>query len=286
MWTLPAKTHHSLTKAENGGYWSLGRDIWPSSKEPERFPPFSSVRVNVKNARWIQEDTIMRISETGNILEEVSIPVAMRDSGLLPLLTAPDTNRTELVHANKLTELSQNIADAYPLFEAGDLLISMRNRNLVMVLDGEDHTVKWHQVGPWLKQHDPEFRQDGRISIFNNNVFHVDGYTNGQTNLDAPLSSNITLVDPVTGETEVRFGERPGQEMLSVIRGQHELLPDDGMIITEFDAGRVLEVNGANEIIWEYVNRFDDEFVGEITNADVFPRTYFNRGLPSTDSCE
>lgn len=289
MWTIADDTHHSLTRAEQGGYWLLGRFVWSPSEEPGRFPPFSTAG----NQEAIQEDTIMRVSDTGEILEEVSIPVLMRDSGLLPLLTATGDSfdlqnggRSELVHANKLTELPQSLADAYPLFDAGDLAISMRELNLVMVLDGETRAVKWHQVGPWLRQHDPEFRPDGRISIFNNNVFKTASYRGGQTDIDSPFATNIILVDPVTNETEVRFGERQGQEMLSVIRGQHELLPDDGMIITEFDAGRVLEVDASGQIVWEYVNRYDDDHVGEIRNADVIPRTYFNGSLPSTASCE
>ena len=78
-------------------------------------------------------------------------------------------------------------------------------------------------------------------------------------------------MDPGTGETEVVFGEAPGQEMLSVLRGDHQLLDDGGMLITEFDAGRVLQVDGDGQIVWEYVNRYDDAFVGEITNASVHP---------------
>jgi len=82
-------------------------------------------------------------------------------------------------------------------------------------------------------------------------------------------------VDPVSDETEVLFGEKPGQEMLSVIRGQHEILEDGGMLITEFDAGRVLQVDEDGEIVWEYVNKYNDEFVGEITNAAIFSPDYF-----------
>ncbi|MEM1236484.1 MAG: arylsulfotransferase family protein [Pseudomonadota bacterium] len=287
QWALSQKTHHSLTRAEQGGYWALGRYKWTPADEPERFPPFSSVP---GDTRFIHEDTIVLLSETGEVLEEVSIPVLMRESGLLPLLTATGDNftdydggRRELVHANKLTELPENLADAFPLFSAGDLAISMRELNLVMVLDGETRAVKWHQIGPWLRQHDPEFRPDGRISIFNNNVFR-NAYTGGQTNLDVPFTTNIILVDPTTNETEIRYGG-PGQEMLSVIRGQHELLPNDGILITEFDAGRVIEIDASDEVVWEYVNRYDDALVGEIANASVFPRSYFEGGVPTPGSC-
>jgi len=288
MWAIAEPTHHSLVRAEEGGYWILSRVYWPPAENPDRFPPFSLA----DNQDTIEEDTLLRVSDDGEILKEISIPVLMREGGLLPVLTATgevfsqdNGGRSELVHANKATELSQSLADAFPLFEAGDLAISMRALNLVMVLDGETKAVKWHQVGPWLRQHDPEFRRDGRISIFNNNVFR-NVYVAGQTDLSSPFVTNIISIDPVTNETEVIFGEQPGQEMLSVIRGDHELLPDNGMIITEFDAGRVLEVDDSGQIVWEYVNRYSDDHVGEIRNSNVFPMGYFNEHFPRSVTCK
>lgn len=279
IWRLPEQTHHSLVPAEAGGYWALGRDRWLRSDHPGRLEPLST------NAPYptILEDTLLRVSEDGEVLEERSIPELMRENGLEAVLTAsegisfPLTERLtgwEIVHANKATELSSELAAAFPQFSAGDLAISLRGRNLVFVLDPDTGEVKWHQIGPWLRQHDPEFRPDGRLSIFNNNVY-ITAYENEQTILSTPFTTNIMAVDPESGETEVVFGEAPGQEMLAVLRGDHELLADDGMLITEFDGGRVLQVDADGEIVWEYVNHYDDDFVGEITNASIHPAEYF-----------
>lgn len=288
VWAVDEYTHHSVTRAEKGGYWVLGRTLWEPSHEPDRFRPFSATL----STGTIKEDTILRISEDGEILERTSIPELMREGGLLPILTATGSSfdagsvgPDEPVHANKIAELSSRFSDSFPLFRAGDLMISMRELNFIMVIDRETHAVKWHQTGPWLRQHDPEFRSDGRISVFNNNTFST-AYKNRRTDLSTPFSTNIILVDPATSETEVRFGESTGQEMLSVIRGQHELLPDGGMIITEFDGGRVIEVDGSGMIVWEYVNQFNDQYVGEITNADLFPRNFFGNNLAGFDTCQ
>jgi len=277
QWTVPQKAHHSIIEAAAGGYWLLGRYEWQSGNFPDRFPPFTTPESN----KTIREDTLIRLNEEGDILEEVSIPELMRDAGLLPLLTAdgrvftlPRAGRYELVHSNKVTELSSDMADAFPLFETGDLAISMRQLNLVMVIDPDTKAVKWHQTGPWLRQHDPEFRPDGRISIFNNNAFST-AYKDKQVIQTTPLTTNIIVVDPVTGDTEVIFGEAPGEEMLSVVRGDHQVLSDGGVLITEFDSGRVLQVSADREIVWEFVNEYDETFVGEITNALVYPADYF-----------
>lgn len=60
------------------------------------------------------------------------------------------------------------MADSYPLFEAGDLLISMRNLDLVLVLDPEARTIRWHREDPWIQQHDPDFVRFGGIGILEN----------------------------------------------------------------------------------------------------------------------
>ena len=283
LWRINKPTHHSIVPAETGGYWLLGRDRWLASEHPDRFPPFSTSATE----QYILEDTLLRVSRTGKVMEEHSIPQLMRDNGFEALLTATGdsfgvksfgmkkaAHRVELVHANKVAELPSAIADAFPLFAAGDIAVSMRGLNLVMVLDPITKTVKWHQTGPWLRQHDPEFRADGRLSIFNNNVYRT-AYVGDQTVPGTPPTTNIIAVDPVSREIEVIFGERPGQEMLSVIRGQHEIVSNNRLLITEFDAGRVREVDADGRILWEYVNFYNENFVGEISNAAVFPAEYF-----------
>ncbi|MDC1499057.1 arylsulfotransferase family protein [Amylibacter sp.] len=276
-WTIGTPGHHSLIEREDGGYLALGRDVWSVSENPDRFPPYSILNES------LQEDTLLWISDTGEITREASIPQLMNDSGLEAVLTAGSNYGPELVHANKVSELTSAYAVAYPLFNAGDLAISIRNHNLVLIIDSTTLAVKWHQIGPWLKQHDTEFRSDGRLSVFNNNTY-ITGYKDKQTDLTTAQTTNIIAMDPTTRVTEILFGEKPGQEMLSVIRGQHELLPNDGILITEFDAGRVIEVNSDREIVWEYVNEYDEEFVGEVTNADVYPAGYFETDLPTCQS--
>ena len=273
LWTVNKRTHHTVVAAEAGGYWLAGRDLWWAKDDPDRLPPFSQTEENYE----IGEDTILRLSEGGEVLEEYSVPALLRENGLEPLLTSNVRilPRPELVHVNKVAELSSEMSASFPLFKAGDLLVSLRNMNLVMVIDPATKRVKWKQVGPWLRQHDPEFRPDGKISIFDNNGYRTGYDSHGQTILDRPHVTNIIAVDPATHETETLYGLKPGQEMLSVVRGQHEILENGGMLITEFDAGRVFEVDASGNILWSYVNQYDEDHVGEITNAVLYRPGYF-----------
>ncbi len=277
LWTLDEKTHHSVEFASGGGYWILGRDEWDAREDPQRLAPFSQF----VTMRTVEEDHILLVSETGTVIERRSLPAILYDSGLESVVTAGrgfwgGYAEGELVHANEITELSSELSAAFPMFEAGDLAVSMRGLNLIVVIDRKTWRVKWHQTGPWIRQHDPEFRPDGTISVFNNNTYIIGYDGNRQVLLESPWKTNIMTVDPESRRTRVVYGNRTGQEMLSVIRGQHEILPDGGMLIVEFDAGRVLEVDRDGSTVWEYVNRYDEDHVGEISNARLYPMGHFD----------
>lgn len=277
VWTLAHSTHHSIEFAEGGGYWVPGRR-YVSGAGTEDFPPFT--RMNTDQA--IDDQLILRVTEDGVIAEQISVARILYDNGLEPVMTASGNSfksngnwDRELVHLNKIGELPSSLADAFQGFEAGDLVLSLRQYNLVLVVDPDDWRVKWHQTGPWRRQHDPEFNPNGTITVFNNNTYRLELGEGGRSNPATPRVSNIMRVDPATGRTEVVYGERAGQEFQSVIRGKLDLTPEGGLLITEFEAGRVFEVDGQGRIVWEYINRYDAEQVLEMTEARLYATSYF-----------
>ena len=272
VWTLAHMTHHSVETAEAGGYWIAGRRTL-SGSAAKGFPPFPD--------QTYSEDLILNVTEDGAIARQVSIPRILYDNGLEPIMTATGHffhrgwSNDELTHLNKIGELPSALADAFKGFEAGDLVVSLRHRNLVLVVDPDDWRVKWHQTGPWRRQHDPEFNPDGTISVFNNNVYSTKTDQNGRSNLATWRGSNIIKIDPATGRTEVVYGNRAGQEFLTVLKGKQDPTPEGGIFITEPDAGRAFEVDARGRTVWEYINRYDAEQVLEMTGARLYPSSYF-----------
>jgi hypothetical protein len=283
VWTLPSITHHSVERSEQGGFWVPGTRIHMESTK-SNFPPFRLP---------FSEDTILRISEDGEIMREISVPGLFYRSGLDSLLTATGHKFTEdmgwdneIVHLNKIAELSSKLADKFPLFETGDLLLSIRELNLVMVVDPESETIKWWQIGPWLRQHDPEFKDDGMLTVFNNNIYRTAFGAKDKEKISpvtAPRISNIVEINPETRQYSVLYGGTADQELLTIIRGKHENTTDGGLLITEFEGGRVVETDTNGHIVWEYVNRHDSNLVAEITEARVYSHDYFTT---SNWSCE
>lgn len=276
-WTLEHPTHHSIERAADGGYWIPGRAYIPNEAR-DAYPPFTWARTNGS----IADDLILRVSEEGQIIGSKSITEMLYENGLEALMTATGYSFSsgttwdgELVHANKIGELPFAMAAAFPGFAPGDLLLSLRQYNLILVVDPVTWEVKWHQTGPWLRQHDPEFLPDGTITVFNNNAYKVELGPKGRVNPNAPKDSNIVQVNPTTGETWVAYGDGEGETFSSVVRGKHEVMPGGGFLITEFEAGRVFQTDAEGEIVWEYINRYDDEEVLEMTEARVYPAGYF-----------
>ena len=263
-WTVNQVTHHSVERADDGSFWSLGRHQHRAGSVSP-FPPFETP---------YSEDTIINVSEEGDILLELSVPKMLYDAGLEAVMTSTGGNMSqgeawdnELVHTNKVTPLPAAIADDFLLFEAGDLAISMRKLNLVIVVDPQDGKVKWWHTGPWLRQHDPEFKAGGTIVVFNNNAYFRPP--------SAETHSQIVEIDPVTNEASVLYGNSTDQKMLTIIRGKVDVNEGGRLLITEFEAGRAFEVDKTGKVIWDYINRYDADRVAEITEARSYPSDYF-----------
>jgi len=278
-WTLQHPTHHSVEISETGGYWIPGRTYYDAIDQ-EKFPPFTKYYAAKKE---YAEDLILKVSESGEILLSKSVPEIFYENNLLGPLTAIGddfdsfpSHDYELLHLNKIGELSAAIADDFPQFPAGSLVLSLREHNLITVVDPTDWRILWYQVGPWIRQHDPEFNPGGTLTIFNNNAYRYGLGSFGWHNIDGPKVSNVISIDPVTRETSVLFGAPAQGEMLTHIRGKHELTPSGGYIMTEFEGGRAIEIDADGNTVWEYVNGFDDTHVGELTEVRVYPADYFN----------
>jgi hypothetical protein len=274
-WKVAEATHHSVERAEAGGYWVPGRK-YVLDERAMRFPPFKAP---------YSEDTILRISENGAVLEEMSVVELIYRSDMEAWLTAGHGSDFEqqldgeILHLNKVSELKSKLAAHFPQFAAGDLLLSIRELNMVLVTDPHLRRIKWWRVGPWIRQHDPEFTADGRVSVFNSNAYETAfGPDNpfSQSYPTIPRSSNIIELDPTTDEYRIAYGGVKAQEMLSVIRGKHELTERGGLLITEFEGGRVFETDSDGRTIWQYVNRHDAEQVAEITEARIYQSDYFS----------
>lgn len=278
LWSLQEFNHHTVTPAAGGGYWIGGRRILNRPDDPAFHP-----MTNPKRERGrIEDDEILRVSAEGEVLARKSVFEIMMENGLEPLLTAtgamlgPDAlEDNEILHLNKIDELTPAMAGAFPEFAAGDLALSLRDYNLVMVVRPSDWSLRWHSTGPWLRQHSARFMPDGRIAVFNNNSYHFVLLADDKSDPSVPDTANVLAVDPVTGRQKILYGDREGEVLESVVRGAIQPLPDGAILVTETEGGRAFQIDRGRNIVWEYINRYDAGNVIEMTTAEAYPASYF-----------
>ncbi|MEC8851127.1 MAG: arylsulfotransferase family protein, partial [Pseudomonadota bacterium] len=167
---------------------------------------------------------------------------------------------------NDVEPLPAALADAFPMFNAGDLLVSLRNTNLVAVIDRRSHRIKWAENGAWLRQHDPDFMSDGRIIVFDNRKDDANGRVFG--------GSRILAIDPADGQVEVLFEGTEKAPFYTNVMGQQQRQPNGNLLISEPQAGRAIEVTPAGKIVWQYVNGYTPGINALMEMAYRYPLAY------------
>lgn len=270
LWRLPYRTHHAVTTDEGGKLWVVG--LKQPSTDPD--PRFPGLRPPYRHETILQVDP-----DTGQILQEISLLEVIYRSRYEGVLFADgsewpgDRNRgvSDPLHANHVEVLSSELAPAFPLFAPGDILVSLRNINLVAVLDGRTHKIKWSQTGPWVRQHEPQFRPDGRIAVFDNRrIENVAPWAGARP----PFASEIVTIDPRTDQVSVLFEGTKAQPFFTGQMGKHQYLANGNILITEPRAGRAFEVTPDGRIVWWFVNRFDDRRIAKLSQATRYPSEF------------
>ncbi|MCA8954529.1 MAG: hypothetical protein KDC87_00560 [Planctomycetes bacterium] len=260
LWRLDRRTHHSVHRAEDGNFWVCSCRWIERPEANQRFP-------GLRGEFW--DDIALLVSPDGQVLKELSMLEVLFRSRHRALLWYSSDQQPDRTHMNDIEPLPSAMAADYPLFKAGDLLISMRNVSLVMVVDPAGQTMRWAAPAIFSEQHDPDFIGDGWISVFDNR---------GDGSLEAKSrgGSGLLAMQPHTGALKMIY-PRPGNDtgerwFHSIQGGKAQMLPSGGWLITESTAGRVFEVDQAGHTVWEWgQQRHDDNMVSEVLEGTRYP---------------
>jgi hypothetical protein len=126
-------------------------------------------------------------------------------------------------------------------FRQGNLLVCLRNVDLIAVLDQDDHSVLWHW-GPGELQlpHMPTLLPNGHILVFDNGAFR--GW------------SRILELDPLTNQIVWKYETGSSGSFFTRERGSNQRLENGNTLICESARGRIFEVTRQGEIVWEFWN--------------------------------
>lgn len=252
IWNLPYRTHHSVYRADTGNFWVSGFR-WIEAGD-ERVASFPDLTVP------FGEETVLEVSPEGEVLREISLLESFYNSGYKDVLWHFKLKPDDILHLNDVEVLGDKIADQYPLFEAGDIVVSMKRINRIAVIDPKG-TIKWMNSDNLTHQHDPDFEEDGWITVFDNREF-LPGPKPGTG------ASVIRSINPASGEIRDLYGTDGDKQFFTPYMGKHQKLENGNRLITEATAGRVFEISPAGETVWEWISEpLKDDFVLEVTEG-------------------
>ena len=241
FWRYDARVHHDL--------WVSGQEVWTLTREPHLV-----AEVTPDLPTLVDKITILDL-ETGRFLREIdvlSIVLASEYRYLLPIvadLGGLARAQLDVLHTNHVEVFDGSHVGVSPLFEAGNVLISMRQLSSIAILDVEESAIRW-LWGPSnvAFQHHPTLTPDGTILLFDNG-------TRGTKR--SRLWELIPRHDRSQPDRVVwRYTDR---DFFSLLRGGVQRLPNGNTLVTESDTGHVFEVTKSGERVWEFATPHFDE---------------------------
>jgi hypothetical protein len=233
IWSYLAHTHHDFDIAPDGRILVLTNE-------------FTSDDIDGlgKVDKPFLEDFVVMLSPDGQELKKVSLTRALAQSRYKLLrLAIPNYALGDPLHTNSVQYITAEQARNFPFAEEGDLLLSLRDISAVVVLSQDSGEITWAMRGPWLWQHDASLLPNGRITLFDN----LGGFRHNN-------SARVLEVDPKTAAVTWSYQGDDQHPFHSPLRSSAEVLPNENVLITESDGGRVFEVTREGEIVWNFVN--------------------------------
>jgi hypothetical protein len=245
IWKLDLPTHHAVTLGENGHFYAVAQEF--HEKADPDWPAVEPV---------FQEEMIVEIGQDGTVLQTISIFDLLRDNGMASIIY--ESSRTDfgaqvtgdIFHMNDVEFFPTALAEG--VFKHGDLMVSLRNANKILVFDPETLKIRYLYQGTVIRQHDPDFIDGDHISIFDNHslvepaLYRADRPTE--------VSSKVVVVDALENRSEVYFEGNDKTPFFTDIMGKHQWLPNGNLLVTESRWGRVLELTPNLDIAWEFNN--------------------------------
>lgn len=183
-------------------------------------------------------------------VRRISITGAFRGSPFADLLAlrAPSG---DVLHTNTVEELGGPIPGAPAGFAPGNLLISLREIDVVAVVDPEARRVVWARHGPWDAQHEPSPLDGGALLLFDN-LGNGGGNPGGSAPRPRGGRARVLEVHPGSGEVLWSWTGDPPGTLSSDLAGSCARLPNGNTLVTESVPGRAYEIDPEGRVVWEF----------------------------------
>lgn len=230
IWNYSTNSHHSFDVDEQGRIYGLSQKWY---KEPIPDFPFYKPPALL--------DSVYVLTPDGKELYTVDLIDAFRDTPYKELLNIRDNVFRavgDYMHSNSIMIVRPGDAKNIPGVKPGMVLVSLRNPDLICIIDLEKKRVVWATKGQWKQQHSAYFAPNGMLGVFDNQ-----GWGKRRT--------RVIEFDPLTLEEVWSFPKRKEDYFYCAARGRTSLLPNGNVLIIKSADGRIIEVDRNSMPVWE-----------------------------------
>lgn len=153
------------------------------------------------------------------------------------------------------------INSIYPLKD-GNILCSLRSVSAVIIISRQTKEVIWHLDNTIVaQQHCATELENGNILLFDNGAFRHD---------QSFQFSRILEIEKDSKKIAWSWNDRSKERFYSPFMGSAQRLPKGNTFVCESAFGRLLEIDDENNICWEYISPYLQEYE-EKHVRDIFP---------------
>ena len=182
--------HHAMNFDADSNIWVCASDI-PLNVEQG---PLGRYVKNIDGRTMsYREDYIAKLDpESGKVLYKKGISQILLDHGYKNFVfgyNVPEGFPHDPIHLNDI----EPVLEDGTYWKKGDLLLSIRNKCLVLLYRPSTDEIVRMIFGPFLNQHDVDIISDNEISVFNNNLVTSNGVVvHGKRKPDWPYDSAVS----------------------------------------------------------------------------------------------
>ena len=229
IWYYPARVHHDLWVHANGEIYII---VSEAKRIPEIHPTLDTLF-----------DKIVILSPDGKRKDEFSLLALLENSPyryLLPSLGGtkidPKFKELDVLHTNHVEVFDGSRTAHSPLFERGNILLSIKHINSIAVIDGDSRKIAW-LWGPTniAMQHHPTLLANGNILLFDNGI----------------RQSRILELHPASYRVAWSYQRK---DFYSDWGGSNQRLGNGNTLVTDTASGRAFEVTPSGRVVWEFRN--------------------------------
>jgi hypothetical protein len=252
LWVYEAYVHHDSAIDKKGNIYTI---VQKTITDPQ--PGFESLPYPMT------ADYIVKLNPEGKEQKRISVLDAFRDTPYELMVhrgKGDGDDEYDFFHTNAIDVLNPEDADKFPLFKAGQVLISIRAMGIIAVLDLDKGKVVWAYQGFWKFQHAANFLPNGHILVLDNQG-HI---------ADKQKHSRVLELNPNTLGIEWSFVGNDEHPFSTGKVGRLQRLPNGNTLIAESQHARIFEITKEGKLVWNYKLQkklSEDEYGEAIFNA-------------------